>query len=243
MKSWIYALFMTWGMYLAIPCPVPIWDNNARGKMMGCLPVIGLIPGGIWALAAWGLSTFDCPILLRAAILASIPWLTTGFMHLDGYMDVCDAVLSRRDLETRQKILKDSHCGAFAVISMVILGMFSLAAGSLEQTKPLSLLLVCVSVRAAAGLAVINLRPMKTSQFSGMNRPGKGVTVWLGCLLAACCVVPAVFGMWAPACAAIAYCFACAYGFRNLDGMSGDISGFALTIGELVGLFMAGFVG
>ena len=38
-------------------------------------------------------------------------------------MDVCDAVMSRRDMETRQRILKDSHCGAFAVICMVLLAL------------------------------------------------------------------------------------------------------------------------
>lgn len=55
--------------------------------------------------------------------MAALPWLVTGFMHLDGYMDVCDAVLSRRELATRQRILKDSHCGAFAVIGMVLLAL------------------------------------------------------------------------------------------------------------------------
>lgn len=57
--------------------------------------------------------------------MAALPWLVTGFMHLDGYMDVCDAVLSRRELATRQRILKDSHCGAFAVIGMVLLALCS----------------------------------------------------------------------------------------------------------------------
>ena len=63
------------------------------------------------------------PVGLRALLLAVCPWLCTGFLHLDGYMDVCDAVLSRRDLATRQRILKDSHCGAFAVICMVLLAL------------------------------------------------------------------------------------------------------------------------
>ena len=123
MKSWIYGFFMTWGMFLVIPCPVRRWDENARGKMMVCLPFIGAVVGGLWALAAWGLGYLSCPGPVRALVLAAVPWLATGFLHLDGYMDVCDAVLSRRDLATRQKILKDSHCGAFAVISLGLLFM------------------------------------------------------------------------------------------------------------------------
>ena len=245
MKSWFYAFFMTWGMYLAIPCPVPVWEENARGKMMGCLPVIGLIPGGIWALAAWGLPRLCCPALLQAVILATLPWLTTGFLHLDGFMDVCDAILSRRDLETRQRILKDSHCGAFAVISMVVLGMFSVAAASGDVIPSLPLLAVPVAVRAAAALAVLHLRPMKTSQFSGMEKPGAAVSLWLLAVLLISQVLPCLAGTWswAPLAATAVYALACGFGYRNLDGMSGDISGFALTLGELAGLLIAGLEG
>ena len=36
-------------------------------------------------------------------------------------MDVCDALLSRRDKQEKLRILKDPHTGAFAVISVVML--------------------------------------------------------------------------------------------------------------------------
>lgn len=93
MSDWIYGFFMAWGMFLTIPCPKKIWRESARRKMLACLPLIGLIVGGIWALCAW-LGSF-LPQPLAALLCAAAPWLITGFMHLDGYMDVCDAVLSR----------------------------------------------------------------------------------------------------------------------------------------------------
>ena len=99
MSDWIYGFFMAWGMFLTIPCPKKIWRESARRKMLACLPLIGLIVGGIWALCAW-LGSF-LPQPLAALLCAAAPWLITGFMHLDGYMDVCDAVLSRRDLEKK----------------------------------------------------------------------------------------------------------------------------------------------
>ena len=123
MKDWFYAFFMAWGMFLAIPCPFPRWRESARGRMLMCLPLIGLVEGGLWALLVWLLAKLCLPEALGALCAAAFPWLVTGFLHLDGYMDVCDAVLSRRDLATRQKILKDSHCGAFAVIAMVLLAL------------------------------------------------------------------------------------------------------------------------
>ena len=95
---------MAWGMFLAIPNPLPRWNEKARGQMLTCLPLVGLLVGGLWALCFWLLSRWTNPAI--RLLLAVFPWLLTGFIHLDGYMDVCDAILSRRDLATRQKILK-----------------------------------------------------------------------------------------------------------------------------------------
>ena len=41
---------------------------------------------------------------------------------------------------------------------------------------------------------------------------------------------------FAPLIGAAGYGLAVWYAFRQLDGMSGDVSGFALTLGELAGL-------
>ena len=154
MRDWIYGFFMAWGMFLAIPCPKKLWSETARRKMLVCLPLVGLLVGGIWA-GAW-LLLRGAPGPVRAAVCAAVPWLVTGFMHLDGYMDVCDAVLSRRDLPTRRRILKDSHCGAFAVICLVLLalGQWSLFL-SAESIVWQALLLIPAAARACAGLAGI----------------------------------------------------------------------------------------
>ena len=58
----------------------------------------------------------------------------------------------------------------------------------------------------------------------------------LAVLLAAAIAVPLVIDRsFAPLAAAAGYGLAVWYGFRQLDGMNGDISGFALTLGELAG--------
>ena len=235
MRDWICGFFMAWGMFLAIPCPRKIWSESARQKMLVCMPLVGLLAGGVWA-GTW-LLLRGAPGPVRAAVCAAAPWLVTGFMHLDGYMDVCDAVLSRRDLATRQRILKDSHCGAFAVICMVLLamGQWSLFLAA-EDVSCLGLLLIPAATRACAGLAVLGLRPMGTSQYAAMGpaRGGYGAVLWV--LLALSVGLPLwLDGSFGPLAAAAGYGLAVWYGFRNLDGMSGDISGFALTLGELCG--------
>ena len=197
MRDWIYGFFMAWGMFLAIPCPKKIWSETARRKMLACLPFVGIVVGAVWALCAW-LAGY-LPRALGAALGAAAPWLVTGFLHLDGFMDVCDGILSRRDLETRRRILKDSHCGAFAVICMVLLAMAQWSAFlSMENVPLLPLALIPVASRAAAAVAVL-------------------------------------WGSFAPLAAAVGYGLAVWHGFRQFDGMSGDISGFGLVVAELCG--------
>lgn len=234
MSDWIYGFFMAWGMFLTIPCPKKIWRESARRKMLACLPLIGLIVGGIWALCAW-LGSF-LPQPLAALLCAAAPWLITGFMHLDGYMDVCDAVLSRRDLETRQRILKDSHCGAFAVICLMLLTLCQWAVFlSAEALSLWPLTLIPAASRACAALAVLTLRPMSTSQYSAMTRGGAPVVFAAIVLAAVCGLSVLLWDSFAPLAAAVCYWLAAWYAFRQLDGMSGDVSGFALTIAELGG--------
>ena len=235
MRRFFDGLGMAWGMFLAIPCPLRRWNEDAREQMLLWLPGVGLLVGGIWVGLFFLLKNAAAP--LRALVLAAAPWLVTGFIHLDGYMDVCDAVLSRRELSVRQKILKDSHCGAFAVIGMVLL---ALAQWSLffaaDGGSWVGLLCIPAATRACAALAVRALRPMGTSQYAMLKGKNVGVTVALCVLLALAVGLPlALDGSFAPLAAAAGYWLAVWYGDRQLGGMSGDVSGFALTLGELEG--------
>lgn len=246
MKSWIHAFFMAWGMFLAVPCPYKKWDEKALDRMLVCLPIVGCLVGGAWTLAAYLTSLLSFPAAVTAALIAALPWAITGFIHLDGFMDVCDAVLSRRDLETRQRILKDPHCGSFAAISLGLLMLASFAvllSWKYSAAKLLPLALIPVSTRACAGIAVLGLKPMSTSQYS--RERDKRLIIPLCVMLAAAVILPVVFmglGGIAPAAAAAAYWLFALYGKKQLGGMNGDISGFALTLGELIGVIILIFV-
>ena len=95
--------------------------------------------------------------------------------------------------------------------------------------------------RARCGLrrrSPCRLRPLSTSQYAAQPKPPVGHTAALVLMLAAACVLPPLFcGMsgFAPLIGAAGYGLAVWYAFRQLDGMSGDISGFGLTLGELAG--------
>ena len=121
MKTYFHAFAMCQSMFCSIPFPGNIWDEKARDKMLLFLPIVGLEIGAIWAFLTWLCKVLNLPVLVKGLILSVYPYLVTGFIHLDGYMDVTDAVKSYRSLERRREILKDSHVGAFAVIGIVLL--------------------------------------------------------------------------------------------------------------------------
>ena len=96
-------------------------------------------------------------------------------------------------------------------------------------------LLLRAAMAACAALAVLTLRPIAVSQYSTMERGGAPVFVAAALLAAACALPIVLWGSFAPLAAAIGYGLAVWYGFRQFDGMSGDISGFGLVLGELCG--------
>lgn len=239
--NYLYGLLMSWGMFTIIPCPYKGWKEEARGNMLVCLPIVGLVIGCIWYIVF--IITGFIPNFLRAVIVAVVPWLLTGFIHLDGYMDVCDAVMSRRDLETRQKILKDSRVGAFAVICICILMLAQVGSSfSLfeieDKSNTLGLIFIPVASRLCAAFAVINMKPMYTSQYSNLDKKNHYNVVLLIMTLV---IIVLVFGVSVRAgisviSTMIIYWLCAVYGNKMLDGMNGDISGYALTISELAGI-------
>ena len=99
----------------------------------------------------------------------------------------------------------------------------------------LPLALIPVASRASAAMAVLTLRPMRTSQYSAMTRGGAPVVFAAIVLAAVCGLSVLLWDSFAPLAAAVCYWLAAWYAFWQLDGMSGDVSGFALTIAELGG--------
>ena len=238
MKVYLQAFAMCQSMFCAIPSPFRVWEEKARDKMLLFLPLVGLEMGLIWGALSWALGQLGLPPLVIALAISMYPYLATGFLHLDGFMDVTDAVKSCRDLQRRREILKDSHVGSFAVIAcaMLLLSQFALVAAA-EQGIGVLVLLPMVS-RCCSALAVTVLKPMSTSQYASQHFPKEHVLV-LGLML--CIALAAGFlvsvrtGVALIGCLA-GYGWALRRGYRSLEGMNGDIAGYALTLGELWGL-------
>lgn len=238
MKVYLQAFAMCQSMFCAIPSPFRVWEEKARDKMLLFLPLVGLEMGLIWGALSWVLGKLGLPPLVIALAVSMYPYLATGFLHLDGFMDVTDAVKSCRDLQRRREILKDSHVGSFSVIAcaMLLLSQFALVAAA-EQGNGVLVLLPMVS-RCGSALAVTVLKPMSTSQYASQHFPKEHVLV-LGLMLCAALAVGFLVsvrtGVALIGCLA-GYGWALRRGYRSLEGMNGDIAGYALTLGELWGL-------
>ena len=280
MKSMITAFFMAWGNFLRIPCPVKRWDDSLKKEMLKMLPSVGLVIGLLWFLLALISYKLGLPYLLSGFLMTAFIYGITGFFHLDGFMDVRDAVMSRRDIEERQRILKDSHVGAFAVISVVILilGMFSGISSYMYLIEkivltgtskiPVSLylapfIIIPVSSRQRSGGAVLKYKPMKSSQYADMESeknkeilPAATITIqgagylWILLILL---VFFGMFGSWAKDNRALsilpevmilivylatmsATSIAIKKNKKELGGMNGDIAGYGICMGELIGV-------
>ena len=110
------ALCIAFSTYSRIPTPRVEWTDENRRLVMCFFPLIGACVGialALWlALCDW----LKLGVMLRGAVGTLIPLLITGGIHMDGFMDTCDAVASWQTKERRLEILKDSHVGAFAVM-------------------------------------------------------------------------------------------------------------------------------
>ena len=236
MKTYLHAFVMCQSMFCAIPAP-QLWDEKAKDKMLLFLPIVGLEIGIIWAVLSWVCSLLNLPFLVAALVLTACPFVLTGFLHLDGFMDVTDAVKSYRSLERRREILKDSHVGSFAVIGIILLMLAQFAffaSASVEADFHILIFIPAVS-RCCSALAVTGLKPMSTSQYADQKKP-RAHMVLLSMMLVLFLTAGfllcgkygfALFGGLA------GYGLALLRAYKSLDGMNGDISGYALTIGEL----------
>jgi adenosylcobinamide-GDP ribazoletransferase len=83
-------------------------------------PIVGLLIGCLLVFIGQACSyAFTTPI--TAAILTIFLALITRGLHLDGLMDISDGLFGGYSTQQRLDIMKDSHVGAFAVLSATLI--------------------------------------------------------------------------------------------------------------------------
>lgn len=258
--------------------------------MLGFLPLIGLVIGIIWSAIYFGLVYLGFPFFVVAFLITFLPFALCGFMHMDGFMDCCDAIMSRRPLKQRQLILKDSSTGAFAVVGMIffVLGYFCFLSTAVTTGVDFAnMVMIVVMSRSISGLHVLICKPMGQSQYAMLHdaeppeetlpeetlpeeEPTEESTTEEDCtelvacdsvetaskkasaksgviLLLVLLAVITALAFWCSslwlatlivsAATALGSLISIQYAKKNLGGMSGDIAGFGILWGELIGVF------
>lgn len=169
-----------------------------------------------------------------------MPVWVTGGIHLDGYADTCDALASYGDREKKLEILKDPHCGAFAVIRLCsYFAAYLCLAACVQFTPRVGALwtLALVLERALSGLAVSAFPMAKNTGLAhtfacAADRTAvRNVLTVLAVLL--CGALLALGGGALAAVAILLFLWYHHVAVQQLGGITGDLAGWFLQKTEL----------
>ena len=257
--KFITAFFMAWGNFITLPSPSQKWDGKLKNLMLAMLPSVGIVVGALFFILMAGAEKLRLPDMVTTIVAEFYMFYIHGFMHLDGFMDCTDAIMSRRDIEERQRIMKDPTVGSFAVVMVCFLLITWFACfytvASVSWTMMYAIAFLPVISRASGGYQVLKYKPLGHSQYvedyEEENR-GKCRAVTIVQLAVYMLIYyfviyfvlrfPTEFmiRMWCThLAAAVVSAFAGAHARKQLGGMSGDIAGYSIVWGELAGVVAA----
>ncbi|MDR2136661.1 MAG: adenosylcobinamide-GDP ribazoletransferase [Synergistaceae bacterium] len=166
MTDIIAATAIAFSFLTTLPMPRVDWTPSRLRYFPAALPLVGLAIGALGAGFFARLQLWEVSPALRAALMTCLYLIVTGGLHMDGLMDTCDAVFSRRDRDARLEILSDTHTGAFAVMGCAVV--------LLLKTGIFSELLETFDLRSARGEFVVLLTLVPV-----YSRTGAGLLLYL----------------------------------------------------------------
>lgn len=227
-------------MFSALPVPRVEWDRNSLRWVLCAFPLVGTVVG----LLGWGwaelCSWLDFPAVLRGAGLTLIPVLSTGGIHLDGYADTWDALVSCASPEKKREILADPHLGAFAVIHLCGWFVTDFALWTaLRRYEAVPVILAFTLSRSLSGLAVAAFPLAKDTGLAHTfaEASDKKRTRWFLTGLSILLCIRLCFQSWQGAAIAATALGVFLYYRRisqkQFNGLSGDLAGWFLQTAEL----------
>ena len=163
---------------------------------------------------------------------------------MDGLLDTADAMSSWQERERRLEILKDSHAGAFAIISCVVyfLFYFGIYSQATKEVFPILACSFCLS-RTLSGLAIVTFpkaRKNGSASFMAKGAHDKQViatmVVYLLLILAAMLMLDWKLGIICYGIGWITYILYYKNAMKYFGGTTGDLAGCFVSLCEV---FMA----
>ncbi|MBO6161961.1 MAG: adenosylcobinamide-GDP ribazoletransferase [Eubacterium sp.] len=257
--SVIKSIGSAFSMYSRIPMPEAVWKGDPPRYTLGFFPWVGAVIGGAEYLMYRFLPV---PVPALVLLMAILPLILTGGIHVDGFMDTADAFHSYGDREKKLEILSDPHIGAFSVIRVLLLaglylaGLFCLLDstrdGALQHEAVICFCLGFPLGRCFSGLLVMLCPParskgMAASMKADSSRKGNVVLLALqgtalilwGLILSPMIMTPGVLAL------IFVIGFFLVERVKPLGGITGDLAGWFLTVSEcgmllgMAGTFLA----
>ena len=232
----LQTIAVAFAMFSAVPVPQFAWNEKNMRYALCAFPLVGLLCGALWCVCG----VLPLPAPARAAGFCLVPVWVTGGIHLDGYADTCDALASYGDREKKLEILKDPHCGAFAVIRLCsYFAAYLCLAACVQFTPRVGALwtLALVLERALSGLAVAAFPMAKNTGLAytfatAADRTAvRNVLAVLAVLL--CGALLALGGGALAAVAILLFLWYHHVAVQQLGGITGDLAGWFLQKTEL----------
>lgn len=220
--------------------PVPWTVPDVTDRIHRCtpwFPAVGVLVGGIGALA-WWLASMLWPPAIAALVAVAATALVTGAFHEDGLADTFDGLGGSPDREQALGIMKDSRVGTYGVVALVLV-----LAGRVAALTALGGLAPAALIGAHALARCSSLPPIRWLNYArregGTGKPFAGGITLNGLIvaLAATAVLTVVlFGhaavvTWIAGAAGAGVIVA--WSRARLDGITGDTLGAANQIAEL----------
>lgn len=239
--KWLESLIVALSMYSKIPMPHIEWTKENMRYALCFFPAAGAAEGAVlwlWFQASVFLTVGN---VLRTAILVLIPVLITGGIHLDGLLDTADALSSWQTKERRLEILKDSHAGAFAIITCC--AYFLAAFGIWSEADMDSVIVLGIGFILSRALSGFGISTFHCAKNSGLAAAFADAADKVKCRFillteAGVSIFLMVLYDWKrgflAAASAVIVCLLCRrMAMRKFGGITGDIQGFFLQVGEL----------
>ena len=244
MKSLWNSFKAAFAMFSKIPMPMVDWKKENIKYMMCFFPFVGTAIGILTWLAGGVLGVHVAlePFFL-AVILTVIPVFITGGIHVDGLLDTSDALSSWQERERRLEILKDSHAGAFAVITACAFFLIWYGAYSQLWTDRRALLIMALGFmvsRCLSGISVMMFpKARKDGTVAEFSRKAEDMIVrnvlivYLGILLAVMIWIQPVMGILAFGTAVLVFLYYHYKAMKYFGGITGDLAGYFLCLCEV----------
>jgi adenosylcobinamide-GDP ribazoletransferase len=240
--KYLKSLVMAFSLYSKIPMPHIDWEEESKKWLFCFFPAVGAAIAVLLLIWTHISNAAGFPAVMVSAVYAAIPYLVTGGIHFDGFLDVTDAVASYASREKRLEIMKDPHTGAFAVSGGIVwfLVFYGCTAAILEKGIPGACLIFVIS-RGLSGILVMNMKNARPGgMLAGTANRGerlKVTAILAGWVFLSIFLMMCVGGakMILPGLSGIAWSFLfMKMAQSRFGGITGDLAGYFLTWSELI---------